>query len=630
MLKKLMTTCFVVLLVSIAFTIVTPNAHASAPTKVYVDPPAVVNQALVPGTTFNISIKVDDIPVDPGVVGVQFNLSWNPSIINATSMEEVFFHSTMPPDEVESNLWKIKHVIAASYVLYGYTYQDINRAINMSYGPVSGNQTIAKITMRVNGIGKCALHLEKVVLGDPEGIALPIDVFDGFFSNTPSPPPALLYVDPPSISNVNLTPCNNFTVNVNIMNASGIYGLEFKLSFNATMLQVNSVTKGSFIPPSSTPTIQIDNTAGFITFNVSVSSSLDGDGTLAEVDFHVESLGDTALHIYDVQLVDNFGEALPYATSDGSFNNVLLAKIAVDPAMVIDPTLVPPATFTINVTIAEVRDLYAYAFNLTFDPSILICLQVQIHDVLNEAYYIPNQAIDNWIGFVAINVTYYPPAVPLDIDPPTPFVSIKFRVKAIGGTNLTLTDTQLLDSAGQPMTHQVFNGYFQSLIVDVAVTNAFADPITVYKGRSTNITITVENQGNMTVNFTLEAYYNSTLMAAVNVSSLAPGASTNVTIVWNTGAAQGGKYIISAQVPPLQYETDVADNTFIDGIVKIRIPGDLNGDDVVDILDAIMLSNAFGTSPGDPAWNPDADLNGDGIVDIIDAILLANSFGFRI
>jgi len=67
-----------------------------------------------------------------------------------------------------------------------------------------------------------------------------------------------------------------------------------------------------------------------------------------------------------------------------------------------------------------------------------------------------------------------------------------------------------------------------------------------------------------------------------------------------------------------------------------RIPGDINGNGTVNILDAILLASMFGSHgpnydyPGEPAspnWNPNADLNGDNVVNMLDAILLANNFG---
>jgi hypothetical protein len=54
--------------------------------------------------------------------------------------------------------------------------------------------------------------------------------------------------------------------------------------------------------------------------------------------------------------------------------------------------------------------------------------------------------------------------------------------------------------------------------------------------------------------------------------------------------------------------------------------GDINHDGSVDIFDAILLSNAFNTTPGNAKWNPNADLNGDSSIDIYDAILLAAHF----
>lgn len=57
------------------------------------------------------------------------------------------------------------------------------------------------------------------------------------------------------------------------------------------------------------------------------------------------------------------------------------------------------------------------------------------------------------------------------------------------------------------------------------------------------------------------------------------------------------------------------------------IPGDVNGDGIVDIFDAILLASAYGSTPSDTSWNPNADINNDEIVDIFDAIILASNYG---
>ena len=632
MLRKLGLLSIAILLLPIAFTMTTPNVKAVDPCKLYIDPPAIIDQTLVPTSTFNITVKVDNIPADPGLVGLEFNITWNPSLLNGVAVQEIMFHEVTPP-ALWDNIWQIKKVVANNSVNYAFTFQDISAAISGGYAPISGSHIVANITLRVVGMGESALHFYVSNLGDSIGGSIAHDTYDGFFRNLPPPPPkppALLYVDPPMISNVGLTPGSDFSVDVDVINASDVAGLEFSLGFNATLLNANSVISGSFIPLAATINSEIDNATGLVKFNVSTSSPMNGDGILAQIDFHVLDLGNTLLHLYGIQLVDSLGQPLNFTSADGSFDNVLLAKLAVEPPEIIDPTLVPPATFKINVTIEDVRDLYGYQFNLTFDKNVLVCLQTEVLDVLNETYYIPNQMIDNTRGFVFINVTYYSPAIPLDIDGPTTLVTIKFRVKSLGATNLTLTDTGLVDPDGQPITHEVHDGFFQSLIVDVGIVDISAAPTALYPGGNVNVSVTATNTGNATETFSIDVYRNSTLLTTLNVTGLAPNTNYTVTFVWNTLGVSWGKYVLSAQILPLPFETHISDNTLIDGIVKLKIPGDINNNDVVDIFDATLASLAFASKPGSPNWNPDADLNGDGLVDIFDMIILSSHFGQKI
>jgi PKD repeat protein len=59
---------------------------------------------------------------------------------------------------------------------------------------------------------------------------------------------------------------------------------------------------------------------------------------------------------------------------------------------------------------------------------------------------------------------------------------------------------------------------------------------------------------------------------------------------------------------------------------------DLDRNYVIDMRDVAIAARAFGTSPGDPLWNPDADITGpgdvpDGKVDMRDIALVATHFG---
>jgi len=52
---------------------------------------------------------------------------------------------------------------------------------------------------------------------------------------------------------------------------------------------------------------------------------------------------------------------------------------------------------------------------------------------------------------------------------------------------------------------------------------------------------------------------------------------------------------------------------------------DING--IINILDILQIAVAFGTSPGDPKWNPQADVDPNGIINILDVLQVAVHFG---
>jgi hypothetical protein len=57
-----------------------------------------------------------------------------------------------------------------------------------------------------------------------------------------------------------------------------------------------------------------------------------------------------------------------------------------------------------------------------------------------------------------------------------------------------------------------------------------------------------------------------------------------------------------------------------------QIPGDVNLDGTVNILDAILVASHFLTAWGQYGWDPRTDINGDGTVNILDAIILASHY----
>jgi hypothetical protein len=164
--------------------------------------------------------------------------------------------------------------------------------------------------------------------------------------------------------------------------------------------------------------------------------------------------------------------------------------------------------------------------------------------------------------------------------------------------------------------------------VDVAVTDVLVSSNAVYQGWIVGINVTVANLGYETETFTVLLYYDGSMIATQPVQDLAPNASITVSFAWNTtDVSPGYEGTISAIIPPLPFEINVANNELTDGTVKIKIFGDINGDGAVNLQDLVLLAQAYGSHVGDPNYNPEADFNNDGIIGLTDLVTCAIHYG---
>jgi hypothetical protein len=712
------------------------TAQAAGTTTLAVKPPSIQNTALHVGDKFKVNVSVANVQ---DLYAWQIQLTFNASTINITS---AFY----PADQVFAG--KVFMAVSPSIdnvngrIIFGSTLLG-------NVTGFSGNGTLCQIQFEIKHNGSSGLNFSKPYgtrtwLKDSNLTLITATATDGYFSNLPPPPPppanATVYIDPSRLVDPTLTPSNNFTINVRIANATNVYSFSFKLAFNQSIINATSAVLGGFFPGSVTPKVAINNTQGFLLFNASLSSPalpVSGNGTLATIKFQVEALGISDILLQNVQLRNQGGSLLPVVVFQGYFNNILLAKLAIAPAQIINPTLRVGDLVTVNVTIDDVENLYGYYFELTYNPSILTCIGVLITPVLNETHFTTRFSVDNGIGLVRVNVTYRPPAVPITTHTPMPIVKIYFLIASLGSSTLHFQNSRLTDPGGNPITLETLDGFIMSVIIDDAVTKVTLSRTWAYPSWPVNITITVKNLGNLTTSFQVQAYYNGTLIGTAPVNNLSPGNQTTRVITWNTTGVLGGNYTIKGEatlVPfesnttnnvltdgpveiltqihdvaiiavspsrtwafagwivdvnitakndgdiketfsiiglynttvfgtfnvtnlspgatitatfklntssllpchtqtftgeatPVPFEFDISNNILVDGTLKIRFFGDLNGDGFVDMSDIAIVSHAFGTSPGDPRWNPDADMNQDGFIDMTDIALVARNFG---
>jgi parallel beta-helix repeat protein len=118
---------------------------------------------------------------------------------------------------------------------------------------------------------------------------------------------------------------------------------------------------------------------------------------------------------------------------------------------------------------------------------------------------------------------------------------------------------------------------------DVAVTNVTVSATEVHQGQSVNITVTVKNEGfgeGLGETFNVTVKYNLTQIDVQTVHNLTAGVSLDLTFIWNTTSVDAGNYTISGEASVVAFETDTADNIFVDGTVNVKPAHDVA---VVDV-----------------------------------------------
>jgi len=149
---------------------------------------------------------------------------------------------------------------------------------------------------------------------------------------------------------------------------------------------------------------------------------------------------------------------------------------------------------------------------------------------------------------------------------------------------------------------------------DIATTDITPMKNVVGQGYTLNINVTVTNQGDFTENFNVTVFANITSIAS-KIVTLSSGDSTTLTLTWNTTGMAKGNYTMKAVADTVPGETDTTDNTQINGIVFVTIPGDANGDGFVNAIDFGILGFYWFNLRG---YDPRTDFNNDNFINAID------------
>ena len=274
-----------------------------------------------------------------------------------------------------------------------YTYANFFYIPPQSIPVTSGPGTLATVTFTVVDKGTSDITLEAPVLaGGYEGEkyhiindTMPDHIGHGYFSNLPS-----IYVDPPTIVDPNLMPGTNFTVSIftNYYNETeDVWGWEFTLTYNPTVLEGIEITNGDLITTAKDPSAlflpgTFDNEAGKLSLTVANFSYTgtplpvtSGPGTLATVTFKVVDRGESNITLgSETKLIGVTEEGagdkyhiidytMPDQIRNGFFDNTV-HDIAVTSVTASPDTVKMGEPVSINVTVTN-EGSFSETFNVT-------------------------------------------------------------------------------------------------------------------------------------------------------------------------------------------------------------------------------------------------------------------------
>ena len=326
-------------------------------------------------------------------------------------------------------------------------------------------------------------------------------------------------------------------------------------------------------------------------------------------------------------------------------------------------------TFTANVTLANVKNLYGFDFKLYWNTTLLDLVNVDLN-LPWVSYYTGKNETNEGLGRYWIAVSAQAPEP--SFNGSTKLATLTFRITYVPmypenvSCILDLNETILGDPDAKPIGHVVYDGEYKCYAAKAKI--QVLPPVTEVKALNKvfNLSITITNVANLqTFEFALQ--YNTTHLDAKEIAvgsfvnrtykvskkiiddtqglvtlrmeSISPSLQVNETLVlanitfeatyavpWTKPSVESS---FSFSFTQLMTDMNVTvPHDTIGGLYRYRpIPGDMNNDGKVNILDLGLVARAYGTRPGDPYWNGDADFNHDNIINILDLIPVARNYG---
>ena len=432
-----------------------PYKACAALTTVAVDPPTLT---VVVGDTFNVNINITSVT---NLTCWEFKLYYL-NVLKCTAVTEGSFLRTGGGtffNKVITNDYNSTHGQLLAYCTL------------LGPSSVSGSGVLTTITFQATLRGNTELHLSTTSLGDEKIPPQPIPhtTTDG----TVQVGGTMVRVDP---ANYKATIGDTFKVNITVLGVENLTCWEFKLYFKNTVLNCTSAAEGPFLKSGGSTffTYSINNkynsTHGFVLAGCSLlgsNVSVSGSGTMATITFKAANLGVTTLHLAGTLLGDTNipPKPIPHTAIDGKVAVCApFTQVSVSPGSLTGPPgwININDTFTVNLTVSGVTDLVYWQAGMSFNPTVLQCVDFLEGPFLQTGGNTIWQlgTIDNEAGLITpFGATL---AAYEGVSGNGTLASMTFKVKDKGISSLILQNVILLDSGYNKIEPIILqNGYFE-------------------------------------------------------------------------------------------------------------------------------------------------------------------------
>jgi len=373
-----------------------------------------------------------------------------------------------------------------------------------------------------------------------------------------------LYIDPAIITKAT---GETLKVNISVTAAEHLYDWQANVSFNPAVLQFVNVTEGEFLatqPDGTYGVKKIRNEKGWALFGWSTLGEyigVSGSGTLATMEFEVIATGESLIKL----------ETEPYNVS---------GHLTVPTYLEAQASPNPPPNFYDIIFTAENG-----FFTNTLTPPVASFTYSPDYPAINEAITF-NASASNATSPLEIVEYYWDFGDGENATVDTPTVEHTYTIGGTFTISLTVIDnataSELVESTFNTtdmpwIWYELYSTHTEVIEFvfphDIAVTNVTPSKTEAAAGETVSITVVVLNKGSETETFDVTAYYGTNEIDTKNVADLSHGEEETLTFDWATSGVAEGEYHVKAYAHPVDGETSVEDNEFLDGTVTITVSG---------------------------------------------------------